>query len=214
MVAFCRRLLVALAGLAFAAPAGAHPHVWVTMTSELIYAGDGHVTGIRHHWAFDRMFTAFALQGMQGASNGAFTRAQLQPLAKVNVESLKEFKYFTYATADGRKAPFVDPLPDYWLDYRNAALVLNFTLPFKRPVKAKLLKIEVYDPTFFVDFEYAKDSPVHLVGAPASCKLNVMLPPDIAAARAQQLGEAFFNALTAAKNWGAQFANKILVSCP
>jgi hypothetical protein len=27
--------------------AGAHPHVWVTMSSELIYAADGSVTGIR-----------------------------------------------------------------------------------------------------------------------------------------------------------------------
>jgi hypothetical protein len=30
----------------------------------------------------------------------------------------------------------------------------------------------------------------------------------------QTLSEAFFNQLTAADNWGAQFANKMAVKCP
>jgi ABC-type uncharacterized transport system substrate-binding protein len=81
-------------------------------------------------------------------------------------------------------------------------------------VKAKLLKLEIYDPTIFVDFEFAKQAPVHLVGAPATCKLDVVLPQDITAAQSQKLGEAFFNSLSASQNWGAQFANKILVNCP
>ncbi len=107
-----------------------------------------------------------------------------------------------------------DPLPDYWLDYKDSILILNFTLPFKVPIKAKLLKLEIYDPTIFVDFEFAKDSPVHLVGAPSGCKLDVALPQEITTAQSQKLGEAFFNALSSAQNWGAQFANKILVNCP
>jgi hypothetical protein len=43
--------------------ADAHPHVWVTMTEELLYAPDGSVTGVRHAWTFDDMFSAFATQG-------------------------------------------------------------------------------------------------------------------------------------------------------
>ena len=214
MAASLRFLTAALAYMVLALPAVAHPHVWVTMQSELVYAPDGSVTGIRHHWAFDDMFTAFAVQGIASKEKGKFTRAELEPMAKVNIESLKEYKYFTYATADGKKVPFSDPLPGYWLDYKNAVLILNFTLPFKQPVKAKLLKIEIYDPTIFVDFEFAKKTPVHLVGAPAGCKLDVVLPHDISTAQSQKLGEAFFNSLSASQNWGAQFANKILVNCP
>ena len=214
MAASLRFLTAALAYMVLALPAVAHPHVWVTMQSELVYAPDGRITGIRHHWAFDDMFTAFAVQGIASKEKGKFTRAELEPMAKVNIESLKEYKYFTYATADGKKVPFSDPLPGYWLDYKNAVLILNFTLPFKQPVKAKLLKIEIYDPTIFVDFEFAKKTPVHLVGAPAGCKLDVVLPHDISTAQSQKLGEAFFNSLSASQNWGAQFANKILVNCP
>ena len=104
MIAAIRILLAAFAALVFNAPAQAHPHVWVTMHSELVYAPDGRITGIRHAWSFDDMFSTFALQGMESKEKGKFTREELAPLAKVNVESLKEYDYFTYATADGTKS--------------------------------------------------------------------------------------------------------------
>jgi ABC-type uncharacterized transport system substrate-binding protein len=185
------------------------------MHTQLIYAPDGSITGIDHDWAFDDMFSAFAVQGLESKVKGQFTKDELAPLAKVNVESLKEYKYFTYVTADGVKTPLTDPAPGYWLDYKDSILTLHFTLPFKTPVKAKLLKVEIYDPTIFVDFEFAKDTPVQFAGtSPPGCKLDVVLPKDITASQSQQLGEAFFNALSASSNWGEQFANRILVNCP
>src|ERR1035437_4922386 len=189
-------------------------HVWVTMHTELVYAPDGRITGVKHEWAFDDMFSAFATQGLDTKEKGKFTREELAPLAQVNVESLKEYGYFTYANADGKKAPLTDPAPGYWLDYNNQILTLHFTRPFKTPLKAKYLKVEIYDPTIFVDFEFAKDHPVRLVEAPSGCKLDVALPHDITYAQSQKLGEAFFNQLNSASNWGAQFANKIVVNCP
>ena len=56
-----RIFLVALATLFIVAPAQAHPHVWVTMRTELVYAPDGRITGIRHAWSFDDMFSTFAI---------------------------------------------------------------------------------------------------------------------------------------------------------
>jgi ABC-type uncharacterized transport system substrate-binding protein len=208
-----RILLATLLSLVFAATANAHPHVWVTMRTELIYAPDGTITGVRHHWAFDDMFSAFATQGLDAKEKGKFTREELAPLAKVNVESLKEYDYFTYATADGKKAALADPAPDYWLDYKDAILTLNFTLPFKTPVKAKELKIEVYDPTIFVDFEWAKDNPVKLAGAP-QCKGDVVKPREMTYAEGQALSNIPADQMNTTMAWGAQFANKILVHCP
>ena len=209
-----RSLILALAAFAAATAAQAHPHVWVTMRSELVYAPDGSVTGIRNHWTFDESFSVFAIQGLEGDGKGGFTRSALAPLAQVNVESLKEFDYFTFPTADGKKAPLSDPLPDYYLTYENPNLTLHFTLPFKTPVKTKVLKIEIYDPTIFVDFSFAKDSPVSLVGAPAQCKLKAQAAPGISPTQSMTLGEAFFNALSSASSFGKQFANRIEVDCP
>lgn len=213
MTAPIRIVLAAFLTIAVTGFAQAHPHVWVTMKTELIYAGDGTVTGVRHHWAFDDMFSAFATQGLESKEKGKFTREELSELAKVNVESLKEFDYFTYATADGKKAPLTDPLPDYWLDYNDSVLTLNFTLPFKTPVKAKELKIDIYDQTIFVDFSFDKKSPVQLVGAP-QCKLDVQLPREMTFAEGKALSQIPADQKNTSMAWGAQFANKILVRCP
>ncbi len=170
----------------YAVAAQAHPHVWVTMHAELIYAADGRITGVRHAWAFDDMFSAFTMQGLKTKEKGKFTREELAPLAEDTVESLKEFDYFTYATADGKKVPLGDPLPDYWLDYTDSILTLHFTLPLKKPIKAKELKVEIYDPSIFADFQFARKTPVKLVGAP-HCKLDVALPPEMSASQSKAL---------------------------
>jgi ABC-type uncharacterized transport system substrate-binding protein len=199
--------------LAAVGAAQAHPHVWVTMTSELVYAPDGSVTGVRHAWAFDDMFSAFATQGIETKQKGVFTREDLAPLAQVNVDSLKDFDYFTYAKADGKKTEFEGPT-DYWLDYKDEVLTLHFTLPFKAPVKAQRLDLEVYDPTYFVDFSMAEKDPVKLVNAPGPCKLTVARPADTSVASNAPINEQFFNSLDANSNFGAQFANRISVTCP
>jgi ABC-type uncharacterized transport system substrate-binding protein len=210
MSAFLRIVLAAFVSLVFALPVMAHPHVWVLSKSELVYGADGRVTGIRQHWQFDDMFSAFAVQGLEGKDKNAFTREELAPLAQTNIESLKEYGYFTFVTADGKKAELGDPLPDYWLDYKDSILTLNFTLPLKQPVKAKDLKVEIYDPTYFVSFEMAKEKPAVLVGAPAQCSLATELPRELTFAEGKKLS----NDPEAAANWGAFFANKILVKCP
>src|SRR6201996_6293161 len=87
----------ACALLLTASPVRAHPHVWVTMNEELLYAADGSLTGIRHAWTFDETFSAFATQGLAAKVKGRFTRDELQSLAQTNIESLKEYRYFTYA---------------------------------------------------------------------------------------------------------------------
>jgi len=208
-----RPLLLALALLvASAAGAFAHPHVWVTMKSEVVYAPDGSVTGVRHAWSFDEMFSTFATQGLETKQKGVFTREDLKPLAEVNVTSLKEYDYFTKAKADTKKAEFRDPV-DYWLEFTEGTLTLHFFLPLKVPLKAQALSIEIYDPTWFVDFSFAEKDPVALAGAPGKCKIDVARAGDTAA-QGQQLGEQFFNSLNANSDFGAQFANKIAVKCP
>jgi ABC-type uncharacterized transport system substrate-binding protein len=191
--------------------ANAHPHVWITATSELLYAADGSVTGVRHVWTFDDMFSTYALQGMESKTKGVYTHEELAPLAQTNVESLKEFGYFTFARADGKKQKFEEPI-DYFLDFGDGLLTLHFTLPLKAPVKSKQLTLEVFDPTFFVDFKFAEKDPVRLTGAPASCQISFQRPND-GTVSAQTLGEQnFMNGENS--NFGAMFANKIAVTCP
>jgi ABC-type uncharacterized transport system substrate-binding protein len=204
--------LLLAAGLTFVAGAAqAHPHVWITATSELLYAADGTITGVRHAWTFDDMFSAYAVQGLESKTKGVYTREELGPLAQTNVESLKEYAYFTFARADGKKERFQEPV-DYFLDYKDTVLTLHFTLPLKNPVKSRQLVLEVFDRSFFIDFQMAKDNPVKLVGAPAGCQMKLDRPSD-GTASAQKLNEqTFMNGENS--NFGMMFANKITVDCP
>ena len=59
-------LFLLAAGIALgAAPAEANPHVWIVAKSEVMYAPDGSITGMRHAWTFDEMFTTYALQELK-----------------------------------------------------------------------------------------------------------------------------------------------------
>ena len=204
--------VVALGMIAGPERALAHPHVWVTVKSELVYAPDGAVTAVRHHWTFDDMFSTFATQGLDTDKDGKLSREELKGLAEVNFTSLKEFDYFTYAIGDGNKAAFNDAA-DYWLEHQNGLLTLHFTLPLKAPVKAKSLHLDIYDGSYFVDFTLAKDEAAKLVSAPAQCKLATA-GPNAAATPGQVPNEAFFKSLDQSSNWGARFASKIVVTCP
>ena len=207
----CGLLALILAWSASISPAAAHPHVWITAKSQLLYAPDGTISGVRHAWTFDDMFSTYALQGLEQKTKGTYSREELAPLAQTNVELLKEFGFFTFAKADGSKQRFLEPV-DYFLEYKDSLLTLHFTLPAKTPFKAKQLVLEVFDKAFFIDFKYTDKDPVTLVGAPAACQMQFQRPND-GTASAQKLGEQNFLGGEGG-NFGMMFANKITVDCP
>jgi ABC-type uncharacterized transport system substrate-binding protein len=103
----------------------------------------------------------------------------LAELAKVNIEGLKDFSFFTFPALAGKEIK-VGEARDYWLEHKDGALSLIFTLPFANPVleEAKGLTISVYDPTYFIAFELAKTDPAKLSeGAPKACAAKVGVPP-------------------------------------
>lgn len=207
---------LAIAGsLVTSAPAAAHPHVWVTMTTEVVYAPDGSVKAVRHAWAFDDMFSVFATQGLDMKVKDKPSREELQPLAQTNVESLKDFDYFTAAKANGQEVAFDPPLGDYYAEYKDSVLTLYFTLPFKQPVKAKELELQIYDSSFFVDFSFADKNPASLAGAPATCKLSIKKPGEMDPNIAAKLGALGPDAqVDPSLMLSNEYASKIVVACP
>jgi ABC-type uncharacterized transport system substrate-binding protein len=191
-------------------PARAHPHVWVTVKTDLVYAPDGRLVGIRHAWTFDDMYSSFALQGVAGQAKGAFTREELTPVVKDIVSSLREFDYFTFAKADGEKTSFDEP-SDGWGEFRDEMLTVHFFLPLSASGKVETFNFEIFDPEFFIDFAFVQPNPVALEGAPADCKLAVTQRPDPAEPlQSQRLDDAMRRS---EGNYGAMFANTIAISC-
>ncbi|KAB0268913.1 DUF1007 family protein [Microvirga brassicacearum] len=192
----------------------AHPHVWVTARAEMVYEADGRIAGIRHAWTFDKGYSAYVIQGLDTNGDGKFSSDELQDLAKENTESLAEFDFFTVLKANGKKQEFGSPR-DYRMVYEAEAATLSYFLPLKSPSPTRTMSLEVYDPTFFISFSLADgDDAVKLAGAPQGCATNISRPKPLEANQQKDMSESFFETLTAASNFGTQFANKAIVACP
>ncbi|ATQ66771.1 DUF1007 family protein [Methylosinus trichosporium] len=194
--------------------AKAHPHVWVVVRSEIAFTPDGKVRGVRHAWTFDEMYSAFALQGL-GKDGKPPTREELAPIAKVNAESLAEFDYFTFAKHDNAKAAFGPP-EDVYLEADDKKIVtMHFLLPLETPVSArKPFSFQVYDPTYFVAFDFEKQDPIALAAAPSGCSTSLVQPKPLLSAETQKLSEAFFSNMSPGADFGIKLATRVVVACP
>lgn len=172
------------------APAGAHPHVFITVEATVMHER-GAFVGIEHKWTFDELYTSMAIEGLDKNKDGVYDREELAELAKVNIEGLKEFAYFTYPLLAGQELK-VGEVTDYWLEHKDGILSLHFKLPFSQPVleEAKGLTFSIQDPTFFIAFELAKTNPIRFAeGTPKHCRIKMGKPGKEPAA-ASALGEA------------------------
>jgi ABC-type uncharacterized transport system substrate-binding protein len=209
----CMNRLVAFAAFSlasFSAPAFAHPHVWIDARAEVLFDG-AKIAGVRHAWVFDEAFSTFVVQGLDANKDGKYSREELAQLAKENVESLEEFDFFTFAKIAGRDAAFNKP-GEEWLEFDGKLLTLHFDLPLKEAVPLRQAIIEVYDPSYYVEFKFANDAALSLASAPAGCSGKVQKPPELDTNAQQKLAEADFNQLDSA--FSAGFANRAIVACP
>jgi len=201
------------AGLIFgAASSVAHPHVWVSVKATVLFEGDT-MTGLQQSWTFDEAYAAMAIEGLDTNGDGNYDRKELEELAKVNVDGLKEFDYFTFAKLGDGGLTFKEPV-DYWLEYTGGVLTLHFKLPLEDPVLAEApgFTFSVYDPSFFIAFDLAKDDPIKLAAsAPAGCKADLAIPPK-EREDTQRLGEAFFQEL-GGSDYGVVMAKTVAINC-
>jgi ABC-type uncharacterized transport system substrate-binding protein len=207
---------LALALAASFGPAAAHPHVWVTVETTVVYDG-GKITGLQHKWTFDDSYTEMAIEGLDANKDGQYSREELAELAKVNIDGLKEFGYFTVAKLGETRVKAKDPV-DYHLEYKDGFLSLFFMLPFEQPVlaDAQNFNFTVFDESFFIAFDFGTDNPVKLsAGAPAGCSAQVGIPEN-ELEKLKALNESFGGQLTAGDanaGMGGGYAKTVTLGC-
>lgn len=213
-----RLAAAALAAVLLPAPALAHPHVFVDARVETVFDGQGRIVALRHVWRFDDAFSAFATQGLDTDGDGILTVDELKPLAKVNVDSLRDYDYFTTLRFAGKRIGFKIPT-EYWLQMNDGYLTLFYKIDLMQPVKPgpDPVTIDVFDPSYFVDYQMVDQDPAPLKDAPAGCKVDLKRKGDPDAATAAILGQipasereipASLRAVT------AELANRITIRCP
>ncbi|MBI1386252.1 MAG: DUF1007 family protein [Rhizobiales bacterium] len=193
----------------------AHPHVWVTVQSEVMRDDAGTFTGLRHRWSFDELYTSFAIAGLDADGDGTYTREELHELSKINVDALLGFNYFTFARAGTLDLELTTPT-EYHSELQGERLVLIFDLPFKAPVEVapEAFAYQVYDPTYYISFELAEASGVLMSAAdPGKCAPTVAEPADDTETTLSSLGESDYAELSSSGGFGSRYVPTVHVRC-
>jgi len=210
-------VLVSLMVAFMPSKANAHPHVFIESETKLLVNKTFEITGFRHRWKFDNGYAAFALVGMDVDKDGKYSKFELEPLAKENIESLHQFDFFTYGKQEKTSLEFNKPV-DTELTYINDELVLEFTLPLKKPLKilAKPMKFAIYDPEFFIAFMEPKNKSSISFSKNTSSQCMIekkKAGSEQTALIEQKLGQAPDPTNEENKGAGALFAPTFTVSC-
>jgi ABC-type uncharacterized transport system substrate-binding protein len=196
----------------------AHPHVWTTMRTGLMVNESGLITGVRMAWTFDEAYSGFALEGLDSNGDGEFGPDELKPLTVENIQNLSESDYFS-VMRQGNKTLAHGAVVDFNQTYNNNQLTLYFVLPLQTPVDphTEEFHYKIYDPDFFIAFDYAQEDPTELEGTlPTGCAMELEALKsdeelDQTKAFLSEKGKDWQN--DTGEDFGGLFAQAVVVKC-
>jgi ABC-type uncharacterized transport system substrate-binding protein len=201
-----------------ATSASAHPHLWATMRTAFVTNEAGLVKAVGIEWTFDETYTQYALEGLDTDNDGTFSDAEIKPLTDENIKSLAESQYFTYLKQNGTALTF-GPVTEYNQALNADKLTLSFIVPLATPADPKTgeLDLKVYDPDFFIAFDYVQDTPTRLQGTLAQgCAMELKPLPT-----AEELDATRSMLADKPQDWkpeqptdfGSMFAQSLIAKC-
>ena len=175
------------------------------------------VAGWRQYLDLRRILFPLGRAGA-GEDYGAVGRGRIgRKLAEINATSLVEFGYFTQVANDERwTAPSRHPSITTWsMKAGNSRLQLYPAAEVNRPT-AHGLVMEIYDPTFFSSLSPSirRRSGCGSSAARRAAPRRFTRPSSSGDQGNREPAEAFFATLSAASDFGDQFANRALIACP
>ena len=211
-----RLLLTTAFGLALAAPAFAHPHVFVDTGIEVIFDAQGRAEALRISWTYDDLVSLALLsdRGMDEDFDGILTPAELAALNGFDMQWPPGVPGDTYAL-QGEAALGLSGPSEWTVSYGDARITSTHLRRFDAPVKLEAgpLVVQVYDTSYYTSYTIVGD-PV-LTGA-AGCQAEAF-EPDRAAADAileQSISElAGGDAEGDFPAIGAAYAEEVRVTC-
>jgi ABC-type uncharacterized transport system substrate-binding protein len=192
----------------------AHPHVFAEANLEVSVDANGTVTGLRHVWRFDDLFSSTVLLEFDANADLQLDDSELDEVGSVIHESLAEFGYFQFVTADNRDVEMRAPDRIMALFDNNQLTVLFESQPKDPLALTGTIDFGVYDPTFYTAIDFFEDDSLTVTGLPVGCTRQVVRPdPDEAIAQNQQsLTEAFFDD-PSGNDMSQMFATRLELTC-
>lgn len=209
---------LALALLALlAAPAAAHPHIFIDASHELIFDAEGRLAAVRATWSYDEMFSLLMVEdgGYDTDKDGAISGAELAQMQLWDADWPEDFGGDLEVVVGGAAQALERP-SDWAADWRDGRAVSVHTRALKTPVAVNEAVIRVFDPAYYTAYTIAA-APV-LSGAPKGCTAQTFAPdpeavsPELAAAYAELSADQTPEGAGLPEMGGA-FAEEIRLSC-
>ena len=197
--------------------AAAHPHVWITARSDVVFNEAGLIVAVVNDWTLDEAYSAVASDGLDVNHDGTYDTSELEPLTKENIDSLKDFEYFTYVYQNAQKVSLATP-DDASQSMMGRNLRLRFRVPLSTPIdpKTQAFTYRVYDPSFYIAVEFDPSQPVHVVAAPSGCESKIEPPKqteELSSTKDMLASKPMDWQAPVEENFGALFADVVAVHC-
>lgn len=214
-----RLALLALAALLPAAPAAAHPHIFIDTGLEVIFDTQGRAAAVRVAWVYDEFYSLMMLsdRGLDADGDGRLTAEETARLNGFDMQWDPDYQGDLYVL-DGSGAPVGLGRPRDWtVTVQDGRIISTHLRAFDVPqaVGAAPLVLQVYDPGYYTAYTIL-GTPV-LSGQAQGCSVGVF-EPDLTEAEAQL--QAMLREYTADVDLemefpavGANFAEEARVTC-
>jgi ABC-type uncharacterized transport system substrate-binding protein len=212
------KLTILALALTGAADSRAHPHVWIEARSDVVFDDQGLIVAVNHEWKMDESYSEMATDGLDADGDGLYSPQELEPLTKENIESLREYSYFTFMKSGDSAVAFGDIVEAGQL-WSHKRLTLHFQMRLRDPVDPTKSRVyyRVYDPDYFISIEFpTKEAVTALGGKPAGCAVELRDPvanDETAQTKAMLASKGKEWQPPPEQDFGAMFAQPIIVSC-
>ncbi|MGD9536724.1 MAG: DUF1007 family protein [Alphaproteobacteria bacterium] len=203
-------LLFMAAGVG-ASPAAAHPHAWIDLRSTVILDETGSIVALEEEWLFDEFYTLFAMDSLPPSGDSMDKR--LTDLARLNLESLQPYGYFTEVRADDAKVA-LGTVEEFETALRNGRIWLRFVLPLGRSIdpRKEQMSFAVFDPSYYIEILHLKDDVIAFRGKEVDGCAGRIIPPT-PTDEAIMMAAALDRNAASDDTLGAIFAETVKVTC-
>jgi ABC-type uncharacterized transport system substrate-binding protein len=152
--------MAALASVLGAAPAGAHPHVFIDYAVTVVFDDRG-PAAIRFLWTFDDMYSSMLFRDFTSRPTGALGAADIASLKKKAFDDTAKLNYFTDLSVNG-KALSVKAVSDFTAGLEGGRISYGFTIPIPEgaPAGPGAFEVASFDHEFYISFQLVKQAPI------------------------------------------------------
>lgn len=170
--------------MGLAAPALAHPHVFIDTGLEIAFDDQGRAAVVQVVWVYDEFYSMVAIAdyGLDADFTGHLTEAERAELTAIYSNWQPGYEGDFYPEQGGLPLALSAPF-DFFADYREGRIIVSHRRRIDPPVSANdaPLVLKVYDPSYYTAYTIAA---APQVTGDIVCDVSV-LRPDFSHAEAQ-----------------------------